>query len=151
VRAVSSHTRTLDQVARLAGETVVDALFIVRRKRLHWPLVTAGLILGTVFGIGLGLAVDRGAWFFAVSGAIVGGGLGMNIGTDFRFIARTPSRVLLLDSSRVSAHPTRLVKSVSPGHVHAEPAAVTATLFIDDEAHVMARQHLTRLERMLAF
>jgi hypothetical protein len=151
VRTVSSHTRTLDQVARLADETVVDALFIVRRKRLHWFLVGTGVIVGTVAGLAVGLAVDRGAWFFAVSGAIVGGGLGMNIGTDFRFIARTPSRVLLLDSSRVSAHPTRLVKAVAPARVHAERAIVTADLFIDDEAHVMARQHLTRLERMLAF
>jgi hypothetical protein len=146
---MSSHTRTLDQIARLADDTVVDALFIVRRKRWHWPLVALGMVVGLAAGIVLGLAIGRAVWFFALSGIIVGGGLGMNIGTDFRFIARTPSRVLLLDSSRVSAHPTRLVKSVPPDRVRAVPALVSADLYIDDELHVMARQHVTRLERML--
>ncbi len=146
---MSSHTRTLDQIARLADDTVVDALFIVRRKRWHWPLVAAGMVAGLALGIVLGMAIGKAVWFFALSGVIVGGGLGMNIGTDFRFIARTPSRVLLLDSSRVSAHPTRLVKAVAPSRVRVEPALVSADLYIDDELHVMARQHMTRLERML--
>jgi hypothetical protein len=146
---MSSHTRTLDQIARLADDTVVDALFIVRRKRWHWPLVAVGMVVGLALGIVLGLAIGRAVWFFALSGVIVGGGLGMNIGTDFRFIARTPSRVLLLDSSRVSAHPTRLVKAVAPSRVRVEPALVSADLYIDDELHVMARQHMARLARML--
>jgi hypothetical protein len=144
---MSSHTRMLDQIARLADDTVVDALFIVRRKRWHWPLVALGMVVGLALGIVLGMAIGRAVWFFALSGVIVGGGLGMNIGTDFRFIARTPSRVLLLDSSRVSAHPTRLVKAVN--RVRVEPALVSADLYIDDELHVMARQHIARLERML--
>jgi hypothetical protein len=146
---MSSHTTTLDQIARLADDTVIDALFIVRRKRWHWPLVIGGLVVGLTLGLLLGIAIGKAAWFFAMSGAIVGGGLGMNIGTDFRFIARTPSRVLLLDSSRVSAHPTRLVKAVAPERVRADAALISANLYIDDEPHVMARQHLTRLRRML--
>jgi hypothetical protein len=146
---MSSHTRTLDQVARLVDETVLDALFIIRRKRWHWTLVAVGAAIGLAAGAALGEGLGRGTAFFAASGAIVGGGLGMNIGTDFRFIARTPSRVLLLDSSRVSAYPTQLVKSVAPDRVRYEPAIVSANLSIDGEAHVMARQHITRLQRML--
>jgi hypothetical protein len=148
-RTVSSHTRTLDQVARLADETVLDALFIIRRKRWHWTMVGVGMALGILAGAALGERLGNGTAFFAASGAIVGGGLGMNIGTDFRFIARTPSRILLLDSSRVSAHPTRVVKPVAPERVSYEPALVSANLSIDGEAHVMARQHITRLDRML--
>ena len=121
----------------------------MRRKRWHWPLVIGGLILGLALGLLLGIGIGKAVWFFAMSGAIVGGGLGMNIGTDFRFIARTPSRVLLLDSSRVSAHPTRLVKAVAPERVRADAALISANLYIDDEPHVMARQHLNRLRRML--
>lgn len=144
---MSSHTRTLDQIARLADDTVVDALFIVRRKRWHWTLVAFGVVVGLASGVVLGMAIGQAVWFFALSGVIVGGGLGMNIGTDFRFIARTPSRMLLLDSSRVSAHPTRVVKTVQS--VRVEPAVVSADLYLDEELHVMARQHMARLERML--
>ncbi|MBI4934960.1 MAG: hypothetical protein HY828_13850 [Actinobacteria bacterium] len=144
---MSSHTRTLDQIARLADDTVVDALFIVRRKPWHWPLVALGIVVGLAVGLVVGMAIGQAVWFFALSGVIVGGGLGMNVGTDFRFIARTPSQMLLLDSSRVSAHPTRVVKTVNA--VRVEPAVVSADLYLDEELHVMARQHLTRLERML--
>ena len=48
------HTRTLDRAGRLADELVVDALFIVRRKRWHWPAVIVGLMLGTALGAAIG-------------------------------------------------------------------------------------------------
>jgi hypothetical protein len=145
VRSMSAHTRTLDQIGRLADERPVDALFIIRRKPWHWPVVAVG-VLG---GAALGLLAPSHQWFFVLSGAIIFGGLGMNIGTDFRFIASTPTRVLLLDSSRVIAKPIRLVKSVPPSAVVARAAGVATNLVIDDELHVMARQQHARLERML--
>jgi hypothetical protein len=76
------HTRTLDRAGRLADELVVDALFIVRRKRWHWPAVIVGLMLGTALGaIGQPLAVA----FLA----LIGGGLGMNVGSTS---ASSPAR-----------------------------------------------------------
>ena len=144
-QGVSSHTRTLDRIGRLADERAVDALLIIRRKPWHWPVVTIGLIGGAA----VGLLAPSHQWFFVLSGAIIGGGLGMNIGTDFRCIARTPTRVLLLDSSRVNARPVRVVRAIAPTEVHPEPARITVNLGIDGEAHVMARQQLPRLERML--
>jgi hypothetical protein len=143
---VSAHTRTLDRIGRLAEERPVDALFIIRRKPWHWPVVA----LGVLGGAALGLLAPSHQWFFVLSGAIIFGGLGMNVGTDFRFIASTPTRVLLLDSSRVIAKPVRLVKALAPSSVHATPAGVATNLDIDGEPHVMARQQQTRLERMLA-
>jgi hypothetical protein len=142
---MSAHTRTLDQIGRLADERAVDALFIIRRKPWHWPVVAVG-VLG---GAALGLLAPSHQWFFVLSGAIIFGGLGMNVGTDFRFIAATPTRVLLLDSSRVIAKPIRLVKAVPPSAVLASAAGVATNLDIDGEMHVMARQQHTRLERML--
>lgn len=142
---MSAHTRTLDRIGRLADERPVDALFIIRRKQWHWPVV----VIGVLGGGALGLLAPSHQWFFVLSGAIIFGGLGMNIGTDFRFIAATPTRVLLLDSSRVIAKPIRLVKSVAPAAVHTTPAGVATNLDIDGEAHVMARQQHARLERML--
>ncbi len=135
----------LDRAGRLADEPVVDAIFIVRRKPWHWPAVAIGTVIG--FLIGFGATGQPG--FFAFAGALVGFGLGMNIGTDFRFIARTPTRVLLLDSSRVIAKPTHLVAAVQPDAVVATPRIVSADLTIDGERHVMARHQMPRLERML--
>jgi hypothetical protein len=142
---MSSQTRTLDRAGRLADERVVDALFIVRRKPWHWPVVLAGAVTGFL----IGFAITGTAGFFAFSGALIGFGLGMNIGTDFRFIARTPTRVLLIDSSRVIARPTHLVKAVAPERVTWRTRIVSADLDIDGEAHLMARQQIPRLQRML--
>jgi hypothetical protein len=145
VPEMSAHTRTLDHIGRLADERPVDALFIIRRKPWHWPVVGVGLLGGAA----LGLLAPSHQWFFVISGAIIFGGLGMNIGTDFRFIAATPTRVLLLDSSRVIAKPIRLVKAVPPSAVTASPAGVATNLDIDGELHVMARQQRPRLDRIL--
>ena len=137
------HTRTLDRAGRLADELVVDALFIVRRKRWHWPAVIVGLMLGTALGAAIGqpLAVA----FLA----LIGGGLGMNVGSDFRFIARSPTRVLLYESSRVIGLPTELVRPVRPDEVSYAPSGPAMHLTVGGEVHVMARQHAARLRRML--
>ena len=137
------HTRTLDRAGRLADELVVDALFIVRRKRWHWPAVIVGLMVGAALGAAIGqpLAVA----FLA----LIGGGLGMNVGSDFRFIARSPTRVLLYESSRVIGLPTELVRPVHPDEVSYAPSGPAMHLTVGGEVHVMARQHAARLRRML--
>lgn len=143
------HSRTLDRAGRLAGELVVDALFIVRRKPWHWPVVATGTLAGTVVGLVVG-AVTGLPVLAGVFGALIGCGLGLNIGSDFRFIARSPSRVLLYESSRVVGLPTELVRSVDPADVSAVPSGPAMCLTVAGEAHVMARQHAGRLQRMLA-
>jgi hypothetical protein len=143
---MSMHSRTLDRAGRLADELVVDALFIVRRKPWHWPVVAVGLVTG----FAAGWAATGSPGFVAFAFAFVSAGLGMNIGSDFRFIARSPTRVLLYESSRVIGLPTELVRSLDPAAVHCSPAGPALHLAIDGERHVMARQHATRLQRMLA-
>ena len=143
---MSMYARTLDRAGRLADELVVDALFIVRRKRWHWPAVAAGLAVG--FAVGL-VAVGRPG-IVAVFAALIGGGLGMNAGSDFRFIARSPTRVLLFESSRVIGLPTQLVRQVRPDEVTYRSSGPALQLRIGGEQHVMACQHAERLQRMLA-
>lgn len=146
---MSMQSRTLDRAGRLAGELVVDALFIVRRKPWHWPAVAACALAGLAVGVVVGSVVGMPA-LAAVFAALIGAGLGLNIGSDFRFIARSPSRVLLYESSRVIGLPTELVRSVRPEDVRAVPAGPAMRLTVAGEAHVMARQHHARLQRMLA-
>lgn len=142
---MASHTKLLDQVSRLADEHAIDAVYVIRRKQFHWPVVIGGLVLGAVAG----LLMPHGWWFWAPSLAFVGMGFGMNVTTDFRLLARTASRVLLLDASRVNAKPTRVATGVGTGQVEVLPRVLWADVTIRAEAHVMARHQVARLERML--
>jgi len=141
---MSMQSRTLDRASRLANELVVDALFIVRRYPWHWPAVAVGLALGFTGGYAI-----TGLGFLPFAAAFVLGGLGMNIGSDFRFITRTPTRILLMDSSRVIGLPTRLLSEVHAEQISVTPSGPAMHLTISGVVHVMARQHLARLQRML--
>lgn len=140
---MSSQSRTLDRASRLADELVVDALFIVHRHPWHWPAVAIGAAMALVVSLAVGAP-----WVLAIPIAGIGAGFGMNVGTDFRFIARTPTRLLLLASSRVIAKPTRVLKDLLPAAVVAKGRGFTRTLLLDGEPHVMAAQHTRRLDRM---
>lgn len=140
---MSAQSRTLDRASRLADELVVDALFIVHRYPWHWPAVALGGALALVVSLAVGAP-----WLLAVPVAGIGVGFGMNAGTEFRFIARTPTRLLLLSSSRVIAKPTRVVKELRPSAVDVTGRGFTRTLLLDGEPHVMAAQHDQRLDRM---
>ena len=146
---MSMHSRTLDRAGRLAGELVVDALFIVRRKRWHWTAVAIGVAVGMVAGAAVDKAVIGTPGLFTVFGVLIGGGLGLNAGSDFRFIGRTVTRVLLFESSRVIGLPTELVGEVDVDRVTYAPSGPALRLTIAGVRHVMARQHADRLQRML--
>ena len=140
---MSARTRALDQVGRLVGEPPLDTLFIVHRRRWHWPAVAIGFAVALVASLAVGAP-----WFLALPIAGIGGGFGMNAGTDFRFIARTPTRLLLLASSRVIAKPTRVIRELAPAQVSMTGRWFTRTLLLDGEPHVMATQQAPRLDRM---
>ena len=140
---MSARTRVLDQVGRMVGEVPLDTLFIVHRRRWHWPAVSVGCAVALVVSLAVGAP-----WVLAIPIAGIGAGFGMNVGTDFRFIARTPTRLLLLASSRVIAKPTRVLKELRPAAVTVEGRGFTRTLLLDGEPHVMAAQHTLRLDRM---
>ncbi|MDP2290260.1 MAG: hypothetical protein Q8M22_03685 [Actinomycetota bacterium] len=140
---MSTRSRTLDQVGRVADELAVDALFIVHRHPWHWPAVVTGFAFALV-----GSRAFGAPWVLAVPIACIGGGFGMNVGCDFRFIARTPTRLLLMSSSRVIARPTGIIKQLAPHQVAVRGRGLARTLVLDGEAHVLAGQQVHRLERM---
>lgn len=140
---MSSRSRTLDQVGRVADELAVDALFIVHRHPWHWPAVAIGFVLALMGSLAVGAP-----WVLTVPIACIGGGFGMNVGCDFRFIARTPTRLLLMSSSRVIARPTGIIKQLAPNQVAVRGRGFARTLMLDGEAHVLAGQQVQRLERM---
>lgn len=146
---MSMHSRTLDRAGRLAGELVVDALFIVRRKPWHWPVVAVGVAIGGLIGFEFDTNVIGSPGLFVAFGALIGGGLGLNAGSDFRFIGRSANRVLLFESSRVIGLPTELVGEVRAAEVTLASSGPALRLTIGREQHVMARQHADRLRRML--
>jgi hypothetical protein len=142
---MSGHAQLLDRVARLADEHVIDAIHVVRRKRFHWPVVIGLTLLGTAAG----LLVPVAPWFFAPSLAFVGMGLGMNLRSQWRVVARTSSRLLLLDASSVDARPTAVANGLRIEQLTVTPHRFWATMTIDGRPHIMTRQHLPRLQRML--
>ena len=146
---MSMHSRTLDRAGRLADELVVDALFIVRRKPWHWTAVAVGVAAGMVGGAAVDEAVIGTPGLFTVFGVLIGGGLGLNAGSDFRFIGRTPTRLLLFRSSHIIGLPTKLIGEVAVDTVTFAPSGPALRLMIAGERHVMARQHADRLARML--
>ena len=143
-------SRTLDRAGLLADELVVDALFIVRRKPWHWTAVALGVALGLIGGQALDNALIGSPGLFTAFGVLIGGGLGLNVGSDFRFVGRTPTRVFLFESSRVIGLPTELVREIPVDAVTYAPSGLTVRLTLAGERHVMARQHAERLSRMLA-
>jgi len=145
---MSMNSRTLDRAGRLADELVVDALFIVRRKPWHWSAVAVGVAIGLLGGSELD-NVAGSPGILAAFGVLIGGGLGLNAGSDFRFIGRSATRVLLFESSRVIGLPTELVGEVDASAVSFAPSGPVLRLTVNGERHVMARQHLGRLQRML--
>lgn len=145
VPGVSGHSLLMDRVSRLAGEHAIDAVYVIRRKPFHWPVVVGLAALGAV----VGLLIPVAPWFFAPSLAFVGMGLGMNLRTHWRLIARTASRLLLVDASSVDARPTAIANGLRADHVAITPHRFWVTLRLDGVAHTMTRHHLPRLERML--
>ncbi len=142
---MSGHSLLMDRVSRLADEHVIDAIHVVRRKPFHWPVVIGLAALGAA----IGLLIPVAPWFFAPSLAFIGMGLGMNLRTQWRMIARTSSRLLLLDASSVNARPTAVVTGLRIDQVVVTPHRFWATLTIGGVAHTMTRGHLGRLQRML--
>ena len=71
---------------------------------------------------------------------------------DARFVRETQRQWPLHQYRRLAQlmRTIRLVKSVAASSVHATSAGVASNLDIDGEAHVMARQQRTRLDRMLS-
>ena len=142
------NSRTLDRAGRLADELVVDALFIVRRKPWHWSAVAVGVAIGLLVGSALD-TLARSPGILTAFGVLIGGGLGLNAGSDFRFIGRSATRVLLFESSRVIGLPTELVRELDAATVTFAPSGPALQLTINGERHVMARQHVKRLQRIL--
>jgi hypothetical protein len=141
---VAGATRTLDRAGRVVGELVVDALFIVRRHPWHWPAVAIGAAAALV-----GSSAAGAPWILAVPIGFIGGGFGMNVGSDFRFVVRTPTRLLLLGSSRVIASPTEVLATIDPSTVRISGRGVARMVALAGEQHVMAAVHTGRLARML--
>ena len=147
---MSSHTRAIDAITRLSGELTVDEIFFMRRKPWHRAAVLVGLVAGLAVGALVGVLVGRGLWFFVVSGAIVLTGLGMNVGADFCFLALTPSRLLLVDSSRVTAQPVRKAVALPRSAVSYRESGPFLHVQIDGRPCLTSRSNGERLERMLS-
>ena len=147
---MSSHTRALDAITRLSGELTVDEIFFMRRKPWHWVAVLTGTVAGIAIGALIGAAVGNWQWFFVASLGLVLGGLGMNVGADFCFLALTPSRLLLVDSSRVIARPVRAAIAMRPSAVTYRSSGPFLHVEIGGRPCLTSRSNLTRLERMLA-
>ena len=96
-----SRLRILERATQVAGEPVVETVFIVRNRRGHVAIAVTGLVVG----IALGTVPFGGLTAMTAIGVVAGGGLGLNLGTHFRFLARTTQRLVVLESSRAAAWP----------------------------------------------
>ena len=140
-----SRLRILERASQVAGEPVLDTVFVVRNRRRHGLVAVTGLVLGV-----LAATVPFGGWSpLVVVGVVAGGGLGLNLGTDFRFLARTAGGLVVLESSRTAAWPVRSAGPVDANRLHARRRGVWLTMQIGAEPHWMARTHHARVGRML--
>lgn len=146
---MSSHTRALDATAHLSGELTVDIIFLMRRKPWHWFAVAFGFVFGLTLGYVIGAMIGGFTLFLALSCAGVLAGLGMNVGSDFEFVALTPSRLLLVQSSRVIAHPTRIARELNPAGVRWTTWGPLLRLDLGDHRCLTSRGNGDRLQRML--
>jgi len=147
---MSSHTRALDATANLSGKLTVDIIFLMRRKPWHWFAVAFGFVFGLTLGYVVGSIVGGFQLFLALSFAGVLAGLGMNVGSDFEFVALTPSRLLLVESSRVIAHPTRITRELEPGLVRWNTLGPFLRLDLGDHRCLTSSGNDTRLQRMIS-
>lgn len=130
----------------MVGEPVLDTVFVVRNRRGHRAIALVGLAIGITLG-----ALPFGVWSpVTLMGVIAGGGLGLNLGTDFRFLALTDRRLVALESSRAAAWPRQASGTVDPHSLRAEARGVWTTMTIEGRPHWTARTHRARVARMVA-
>jgi len=141
-----SRLRILDQATLVVGEPVLDTVFVVRNRPGHRVIALIGLVMGVALG-----AAPFGLWSpVTVMGVIAGGGLGLNLGTDFRFLALTDRRLVAIESSRAAAWPRQCSGTVDPQTLCAEGRGIWTTMTIEGRPHWTARAHRARVARMVA-
>ena len=140
-----SRLRILERATQVAGEPIVETVFIVRNRRGHVAIAVTGLVVG----IALGTVPFGGLTAMTAIGLVAGGGLGLNLGTDFRFLARTTQRLVVLESSRAAAWPRAVAGAVDHDRLDATRRGVWLVMHIDGEQHWTARSHHARVARMV--
>ncbi len=133
----------------MSGELTVDLVWMVRPRPFYWPAVVLGMAVGAALGLWGGNLVGDAVWFFVLSGTIVFGGLGMNVGVDFFLLALSPSQLYLVDSSRVTSRPVRRARLIDHDAITRRSGALIERLTIDGRRYVTGRSYRARLDRML--
>lgn len=145
---MSAHTRALDATTRMTGELTVDLVWLIRPRSYYWVAVGVGSVVGAVAGAVLG-AILGWQWFFVASGVIVFGGLGMNVGLDFFFLALSPSGLYLVDSSRVTSKPVRKAVRITRRAIEPRSGVTTLRMTIGGRDYLTGPRYRDRLQRML--
>lgn len=146
---MSAHTRALDATTVMTGELTVDLVWLVRPRSYYWVAVGVGAVVGAVFGAFLG-AMFGWQWFFVASAVIVFGGLGMNVGLDFFFLALSPFGLYLVDSIRVTSWPVRKAVRIARNAVEERAGLTTLRVTVGGRDYIAGPRYRDRLERMLA-
>lgn len=145
---MSSHTRALDATNHLIDELTIDLVWLMRPRSYYWPAVIIGTLVGVIAGWVAG-ALFGWQWFFVLSGVIVFGGLGINVGLDFFFLALGSSGVYLVDSSRVTSRPVRQARRLSEDSIEPGKGRLLLRLTVDDQRYFTGPRYRDRLQRML--
>ena len=143
---MSGRAWLLHQATEVAGEPVTGAVYLVRHKPFHWPVVIAVAAVGAWLGTLMPIA----PLFFVGAFALIVMGLGMNVRTQWRLVVRG-SRLLLVDASPVDARPVRIAAELQPDDVQVvRRRPLWATVTVQGAPHTVARHHVAPLLRMLA-
>ena len=133
----------------MTGELTVDLVWLVRPRAFYWVAVAIGGVVGVLVGAFVG-AIVGWQWFFVASGVIVFGGLGMNVGIDFYFLALSPSGLYLVDSSRVTSRPVRKAVRVARNAIGQRGGLMSLRVTIAGRDYIAGPRYRDRLQRMLA-
>jgi hypothetical protein len=131
-------------VEKVLGHPAQDAVLIVHRKRWALP---ASFIVFVVLYFALN-AVKRSVFSAGLAGGCTG--LTLVLAQQYRFLARSGSRLLLLSSNRWFARATSVIREVQPDEVvTVKSPGVNKTITIDNTRYVVSRLFTSRLEKLL--
>ena len=132
----------LDRASQIIGEQAIDVIFVQNRPK---SALAVFAIVAIPAALGLNLL------WMALAGGVAG--LGYTALTDYRFIASTPTRLVLLSAVKwsLTARPHEVEGDLQPSDIQlTDKAGINRVVLVKGQQYILSRIFVSRLETMLA-
>jgi hypothetical protein len=134
----------MQSVEQVLGHPAEDAVLIVHRKRWALPVFFAIFLVAYV----VINAIKPGVLGAAVAGGCAGASLAL--AQQYRFIARSGNKLMLLSSKRWLARADGIIREIHPNEVvTVKTPGINKTIAIENTRYVVSRIFVSRLENLL--